>query len=93
MVERHVVEQEVIAAIADAKKLPPEQITLDSTFEQLGVDSLDSLSALFALEQRFDISISDEAAWKMRTVREVVEGLQHLLSGQVAAGDGAARRA
>lgn len=79
-------EQEVIAAIAAAKKIAPERISLDSTFEELGVDSLDSLTILFALEERFDISIPDEAAREMRAVREVVDGLQQLLSGRAMAG-------
>jgi acyl carrier protein len=78
-------EQEVITAIAAAKKIPPERISLDRTFEELGVDSLDSLTMLFALEERFDISIPDEAAREMRTVREVVDGLQHMLPGRTVA--------
>ena len=84
-------EQEVIAAIAAAKKIPPERISLDSTFEELGVDSLDSLTMLFALEERFDISIPDEAAREMRTVRDVVDGLQHMLPGRTVAGEDTTR--
>lgn len=86
------VEQEVIAAIAGAKKMPPERISLDSTFEELGVDSLDSLTILFALEERFDISIPDEAAREMRAVREVVHGLQEMLSARAVAGEDTPRR-
>jgi acyl carrier protein len=87
------VEREVIAAIATAKKIPPDRITLDSTFEELGVDSLDSLTILFALEERFDIGIPDEAARGMRAVREVVDGLEQLLAARGVAGNEATRRA
>jgi acyl carrier protein len=80
------VQQEVVAAIAAAKKIPPDRISLDSTFEELGVDSLDSLTILFALEERFDISIPDEAAREMRAVREVVRGLELMLSARTVAG-------
>jgi len=80
------VQQEVIAAIAAAKKIPPDRISLDSTFEELGVDSLDSLTILFALEERFDISIPDEAAREMRAVREVVRGLELMLSARTVVG-------
>jgi acyl carrier protein len=73
------VREEVITAIAAARKLSPEQIALDTTFEELGVDSLDTLTIMFALEERFDISIPDEAVRGMRTVGEVVEGLQRLV--------------
>lgn len=86
------VQREVIAAIAAAKKIPPERIALDSTFEELGVDSLDSLTILFALEERFDISIPDEAARGMRRVREVVDGLEHMLGERAVAGEDATRR-
>jgi len=81
------VQQEVITAIAAARKLSPERISLDTTFEELGVDSLDSLTIMFALEERFDVSIPDEAVRDMRTVGDVVDGLQRLLSGQVVAGE------
>jgi acyl carrier protein len=84
-------EQEIIAAIAAARKIQPGRISLDSTFEELGVDSLDSLTILFALEERFDISIPDEAAREMRTVREVVDGLQHMLPGRTGAGEDTTR--
>ena len=87
------VEREVIAAIATAKKIPPDRVALDSTFEELGVDSLDSLTILFALEERFDISIPDEAAREMRAVREVVDGLDRLLAGRAVAGIETTRRA
>ncbi|MCI0352969.1 MAG: acyl carrier protein [Acidobacteriales bacterium] len=86
------VQREVIAAIAAAKKIPPERISLESSFEELGVDSLDSLTIMFALEERFDISIPDEAVREMRAVREVVEGLQHILLGRTGASQGTIRR-
>jgi acyl carrier protein len=87
------VHQEVISAIAAARKLSPERISLDSTFEELGVDSLDSLTIMFALEERFDLSIPDEAVREMRTVGDVVDGLQRLRSRQPSAGEGPVRRA
>ncbi len=87
------VHQDVISAIAVARKLLPDRIALDSTFEELGVDSLDSLTIMFALEERFDISIPDEAVREMRTVGDVVDGLQQLLSGQALAGEDTIGRA
>jgi acyl carrier protein len=84
---------DVIATIAAARKLPPERLSLDSTFAELGVDSLDSLTIVFALEERFDISIPDEAVRQMRTVGDVVDGLQHALSAQAVAAEDTIRRA
>ena len=72
--------QTVVAALAEVKHVPPEQITLDTTFAELGMDSLDTVTMLFELETRLDISIPDEAAKSVRTVRDVVEGIRGLAS-------------
>ncbi|HOK45855.1 MAG TPA: phosphopantetheine-binding protein [Bryobacteraceae bacterium] len=71
----------VIAVIAENQKLPPEKVTIDSTFEELGIDSLDGVNILFALENEFNISIPDEGAQNMRSVRDSVEAMRRLLAG------------
>ncbi len=76
------VAEEVVAAIAKAKKIPDETVALDSTLEELRIDSLDGLNLFFDLEERFDISIPDEEARRMRTVREIVEGIKALLAAR-----------
>lgn len=72
--------QKVIQCIAETQHLEPEKITVDSTFEELGIDSLDGINILFALETEFDISIPDDAAQSIRTVREMVEGVAKLVA-------------
>jgi acyl carrier protein len=83
MVER------VISCVAKTQKLPPEKVTIDSKFEDLGIDSLDGVNILYALETEFNVSIPDEGVLGIKSVREAVEQLDKLLS----AGDanGAAR--
>jgi acyl carrier protein len=73
--------EKVLSVIAASKRIPREQVTLDSTLEELGLDSLDQLNLLFALESDFNISISDEEAKSIRTVREMVEGVRKLAAG------------
>ena len=68
----------VVAALAEVKHVPPEKITLDTTFADLGMDSLDTVTMLFELETRLDISLPDDAAKSVRTVRDVVEGIRGL---------------
>jgi len=75
------VAQKGIAVIAKSKRIPVETISLDSKFEELKIDSLDGLNLFFDLEEAFDITIPDDRARQMRTVREVVEALELLLSG------------
>ena len=53
------VTRKVIALVAKTKKIAPEAITLDSTLEELKLDSLDGLNLFFELEEAFDLSIPD----------------------------------
>ena len=73
--------EKILLVIAASKRIPREQVTLDSTLEELGLDSLDQLNLLFALESDFNISIPDEQARSIRTVREMVEGVRSLVAG------------
>jgi len=81
--------QRVINCIIEAQHLPPEKISVDSTFEELGIDSLDGINILFALETEFNIDIPDEAARNIRTVREMVEGVAKLIAGGPTASEAA----
>jgi acyl carrier protein len=66
--------------IAKTQRIPPESVTIDSTFEELKIDSLDGINIVFALEAEFDVNIPDEAAQKVRSVREMADGIEKLLA-------------
>jgi acyl carrier protein len=70
----------VIAEIAEVKRIPVDQITIDSTFEELSMDSLDAMNLLFSLEEQFGVSIPDEAANSIKDVRSTVAGVERLLA-------------
>lgn len=72
------IERIVVEIVARRKSLDPEKISLDSSFAELGIDSLDGLEIIFSLEDRFKINIPDDVAQSMRTVREVIDGLNRL---------------
>jgi acyl carrier protein len=67
--------------IASAQHLPEEKITPDSTFAELGIDSLDGINILFAVESEFNINIPDDAAQSIRSVRDMIDGIAKLLEG------------
>jgi acyl carrier protein len=69
----------VLDLIATSQRVPPEQVSLGSTFEELKMDSLDAINLIFAVEEKFDISIPDDAAKSIRTVREMVDGVERLI--------------
>ncbi len=71
----------ILKVIADSQKLPPEKVTIDSTFEELGIDSLDGVNILFALENEFNINIPDEGVQSLRTMRQMVEALEKIIPG------------
>jgi acyl carrier protein len=75
----------VIAVIAQTQHLPVESITIDKTFAELKFDSLDAMNILFAIENEFDISIPDDRAPEIKSVRQMVEGIETLLAGKEAA--------
>ena len=70
----------VIRVIAQTQRIPFDSITIDSTFEQLKIDSLDGINIVFALENEFAIEIPDEGVKTMRSVRETAEGVRKLIA-------------
>ncbi len=76
------VEERVIRVFADFKKVSPEEITMDTTFEELGFDSLDGLNLVFELEEEFDMTIPDDRVQDMKGVRQAVAGIEALLDAK-----------
>lgn len=84
----HQLTASVIEVIAKTQHLPAESITIDKTFAELKIDSLDGMNILFAVENEFDITIPDEQAAAIKSVREMVEGIQKLVTAKEAAHQG-----
>jgi len=51
------VSEKVIAIIAEQAVLEPSDVALDSTLEDLGIDSLGLVESIFAIEEAFDIQV------------------------------------
>jgi len=71
--------QRVLNCIAATQRINPDTVTMDKTFQELGIDSMDGINILFALENEFDITIPDEQAKQIRTIPEMVEGVRNLV--------------
>lgn len=71
--------------IATSKRVPLESVQPNSTFESLGIDSLDRLNILFDLESEFDIEIDDEQAKQVKNIHEMVEGVTQLVEAKALA--------
>jgi acyl carrier protein len=82
------VKDQVIAIIAEQAMLEPSDVALDSTPEDLGIDSLGLVEAIFAIEEAFDISVPfnandpTESDFDISSVAKIVEGIQSLIKEQ-----------
>ena len=79
------IQERVLRVIATTRRVPLETVRPDSTFEELGIDSLDRINILFELEGEFDIEIDDEQAKQVATLQQMVEGITLLLAAKEAA--------
>lgn len=68
----------VAEIIAARKHISAEQISLDTTFAELGVDSLEALSLIYDFEDEFEVEIPNEEAAEIQNVRNAVEILERL---------------
>lgn len=70
----------VIKVIAKTQRIPPETVTIDSTFEDLKIDSLDGINLIFALESEFNVDIPDDDARAIKSVRQMAQGIAQLMA-------------
>ncbi|MGH9402521.1 MAG: phosphopantetheine-binding protein [Terriglobia bacterium] len=75
-------QEKVIEIISREQHLAPGVVKPDSTFAELGIDSLDGVNILFALEEEFKIDIPDNVAQNMKSVQQVVDSLTRVLEGK-----------
>lgn len=72
----------VIKVIAQTQRIPEDTISINSTFEELKIDSLDGINIVFALENEFGVEIPDEGVHNMRSIRDTVDGVAKLLAAK-----------
>lgn len=82
------IEDEVIAILATQLLVSPADITRNATVEDLGLDSLGKVEAIFALEERFGIAIPfnanepDQPDFDFVSVSAIVAGVERLIAQQ-----------
>lgn len=79
--------QRILRIIAETQRKEPAQVTIDSSFEELGIDSMDGVNIIFALENEFNINVPDEEVKTIRSVRDMVEGVRKLIDQTGASSD------
>ncbi len=76
----------VVAIVAGVKRVAPESIRPEASFDELGIDSLDRINILFELESAFDIQVPDEEARSIKSVNDIVQRLEAYLQQRGTAG-------
>jgi len=68
------VEEKVKKIISEQLDIDIDEIVPEASFvDDLGADSLDLVELVMAMEEAFDLEISDEEAEKLRTVQDAID--------------------
>ena len=79
---RQEIEQKLIAIVRQEKNIPADLLTPEAELAAAGIDSLDSLTILFAIEEQFRISIPDTTARAMKTFGDMVDAVAEQLPAE-----------
>ncbi len=78
---RDEIEQRLRTIVREEKpNLEEAGLTADTALAEAGIDSLDALTILFAIEESFTISIPDDRARSMKTFGDMVDAVETILS-------------
>lgn len=80
------IQDKVIAIIAEQAVLEPSDVTVDSTLDDLGIDSLGLVESIFAIEEAFDITIPfnanepEKSDFDISSVAAIIAGIEKLVA-------------
>ena len=80
------IENKVVEIIAELAVLEVEDVSLDSTLDSLGIDSLGLIESIFAIEETFEIQIPFNAndpqnsEFDISSVATIIAGIQELVA-------------
>jgi len=77
-VTRDEIAQKLIAIVRQEKDIPEDLLKPETSLADAGIDSLDSLTILFAIEEQFGISIPDDRARAMKTFGDMIDIVETL---------------
>ncbi len=86
--ERAEIEAAVIAILAKQLLLSPGEIGAEARIDELGLDSLGKVEAIFAIEERFGIHVPfnanapDQPEFDFSTVSAMVRDIEALIAGR-----------
>lgn len=76
------IEQTLKESIARQKMISTENITLDSSLEDLSITSLDAISLVFDVEDKYGVEVPNAELKNIRTLRDIVDGVDALIQAK-----------
>ncbi len=70
------VESKVKGIIAAQLEVAVDKLTMETSFEDIDADSLDIVELVMALEEEFDLEISDQEVENIKTVGDVIKYIE-----------------
>ena len=77
---RDEIQQQLIGIVRKEKNLADDQLRPETLLADAGIDSLDSLTILFAIEEQFGISIPDTDARAIKTFGDMIDVVERLVA-------------
>jgi acyl carrier protein len=71
---------QTVEIISRAAMVDPSRILPETSFAELGVDSLAQIECVFSLEEAFQIEIAEEELWQLRTVRDLFNAVSRAVA-------------
>jgi acyl carrier protein len=75
---RDEIARKLVEIVRKEKQVADDKLTPDTVLTEAGIDSLDSLTILFAIEEDFHISIPDDKARAIKTFGDMIDVVQEL---------------
>jgi acyl carrier protein len=82
------VKDRVVRIVAEQALLAPSYVSLDQTLEDLSIDSMALVEAIFAIEEEFDINVPfnanepDKSEFDISSVATIVAAVEALVAEQ-----------
>ncbi|MFO7951881.1 MAG: acyl carrier protein [Bacillota bacterium] len=70
------VEDKIKKIISDQLEVAIDKLSAETTFEDIDADSLDIVELVMALEEEFDLEISDQEIENVKSVGDVVKYIE-----------------
>lgn len=74
--ERSEIFEKIVEVASDVLGISPDQITEQTTFDELDADSLDRLQLVTAFEDEFDVEIPEDRLLAISSVADAMDAIE-----------------